>query len=238
MTNTDHSPSSSNLPTGVRLATDVVEDLRDARLCLTSQNRDDQAWAIADAERVLRALSPSGLRDEALAAIEIARRGELRPLHESLMLVCFPFLKSTRRHYPPAAFAHLPPVPTPLPKKPHRQHWTDDLADLDREDLECLGMRRVSNSDFFAEDSAERQAELMRALGAANGFKPKADPSPAKPRRQRKPSTARLIAKAKELGVDVTVEPDGTATFRTGSAATDTSDPEIELKKWIAKHAR
>jgi hypothetical protein len=56
-------------------------------------------------------------------------------------------------------------------------------------------------------------------------------------KRRRKPSTARLIAKAKEFGVDVTVAPDGTATFHTGSAATDTSDPEIELKKWIAKHA-
>ena len=55
--------------------------------------------------------------------------------------------------------------------------------------------------------------------------------------RQRKPSLTRLLAKAKELGVDVTVEPDGTATFRTGGSTTDTSDPEIELKKWIAKHA-
>ena len=36
--------------------------------------------------------------------------------------------------------------------------------------------------------------------------------------RQRKPSLTRLVAKAKQLGVDVTIEPNGTATFRTGSS--------------------
>jgi hypothetical protein len=36
-------------------------------------------------------------------------------------------------------------------------------------------------------------------------------------RRQRKPSPARLLAKAKQLGVDVTVEPDGRVTFHTGT---------------------
>ena len=57
-------------------------------------------------------------------------------------------------------------------------------------------------------------------------------------RRQRKLSLARLVAKAKQLGVDVTVEPNGAATFRTGSSASVAVDsPEAELEKWIAKHA-
>ena len=57
-------------------------------------------------------------------------------------------------------------------------------------------------------------------------------------RRQRKPSIARLVARAKQLGVDVTIEPNGAATFRTGSSPSATVDsPEAELEKWIAKHA-
>ena len=65
---------------------------------------------------------------------------------------------------------------------------------------------------------------------------PIADPAPAKPRGQRRPSLARLLTKAKQLGVDVTIEPDGT--FRTGTPASATADsPQAELDKWIAKHA-
>jgi hypothetical protein len=45
--------------------------------------------------------------------------------------------------------------------------------------------------------------------------------------RQRKPSLARLIAKAKQLGVDVTVEPNGAVTFRCGSAA-----PDAVINEW------
>ena len=50
---------------------------------------------------------------------------------------------------------------------------------------------------------------------------PAPDPAPVKPRRQRRTSLARLVAKAKQLGVDVTIESDGTATFRTSSSAAD-----------------
>ena len=177
-----------------------------------SKNRDDHAWAINDAERVLRALPPSGLRDEALAAIEIARRGELRPLEESLMLACFPvLLQDTRRRYPASAFAHLPPVPTPQPKEPPRQHWTDDLADLDDEDLACAGMRRDFRFRLFRRRPRGERAESMRALAAPNAFKPKADPAPAKPRRQRKPSIRKMIAAAERSGKTVTsvTTPDG-----------------------------
>ena len=76
-----------------------------------------------------------------------------------------------------------PGAPTPEPKTRRPQ------LELNGEDLACLGMRRDSDSDFFAEIRREGQAELMRALGA-DCFKPTADPSPAKPRRQRKPRNA------------------------------------------------
>jgi hypothetical protein len=64
-------------------------------------------------------------------------------------------------------------------------------------------------------------------------------PEKTKPRRTREPSLARLVAKAKQMGVDVTIEADGTATFRTGSSTTTVADenPQTELDDWIAKHA-
>ena len=87
-------------------------------------------WAIATAERVLRDLPPSGWRDEALAAIEIARGGELGPLRESLMLACFPVYE-LKKTLPATRVCPFAPGADSAPK-PHRQHWTDDLADLDR----------------------------------------------------------------------------------------------------------
>ena len=73
----------------------------------------------------------------------------------------------------------------------------------------------------------------------ANALEPPAVPVPQpKPRRRRKPSLARLVTKAKKLGVDVTIDPDGAATFRTGATASATADsPQAELDEWIAKHA-
>jgi len=44
---------------------------------------------------------------------------------------------------------------------------------------------------------------------------------PKASRRQRKPSLAHLVAKAKRLGVDVTLEPNGAATFHCSSGASD-----------------
>ena len=89
----------------------------------------------------------------------------------------------------------------------------DFLADFDRDELACLGMRRASDN-WLAD--LDREALL-------DCFKPRADPAPAKPR-PRKPSLAHLVAKAKKLGVDVTIAPDGTATFRTGSSTPETNE--------------
>jgi hypothetical protein len=75
---------------------------------------------------------------------------------------------------------------------------------------------------------------LERARDAA----PLAEPATAakKPRRQRKPSLARLAAKAKQLGVAVTIESTGAVTLRADSGSTAPVDsPEAELQKWKAK---
>jgi hypothetical protein len=83
------------------------------------------------------------------------------------------------------------------------------VADLNGEDLACAGLRRVCDSDdLFVEIRREGRAELVRALGAGNAFKP---PAPAKPRRQRKPSLRKMIAAAERGGKNVTsiTTPDG-----------------------------
>jgi hypothetical protein len=80
---------------------------------------------------------------------------------------------------------------------------------------------------MLAEDAA--RAEAAKRSHANDSEKQK---------RPRKSSLSRLVAKAKQLGVDVTVEPDGTATFRTGSSASAPVDkPQTEVDEWIAKHA-
>jgi hypothetical protein len=72
--------------------------------------------------------------------------------------------------------------------------------------------------------------QLATALGLDN--------PQAKPRRQRKPSLTRFLAKAKQLGVDVTIEPTGAVTFRTGNSASAPSDsPQNEVDEWISTHA-
>jgi hypothetical protein len=146
--------------------TDVVERMWFAHLLLTDANPDETAtaWAIDEAERLLRDLPPSGSRDDALDVVEAARGGDVdarRQLAISLNHVRWPLERA--RDTPTTAI---------------------------------------------------------------------------KPRNQRKPTLARLVAKAKQLGIDLTVEPDGTATFRTGSSASTPVDKrQTELDEWIAKHA-
>jgi hypothetical protein len=85
----------------------------------------------------------------------------------------------------------------------------------------------ISADAMLAEDAA--RAEAAKRSHANDSEKQK---------RPRKSSLSRLVAKAKQLGVDVTVEPDGTATFRTGSSASAPVDkPQTEVDEWIAKHA-
>ena len=82
---------------------------------------------------------------------------------------------------------------------------------------------------LFAQPSREIPGEL---LSLPPFTRPRSD------RCRRKPSLARLVARGKQLGVDVTVELDGAVTFRTGSSPSVTVDShEAELDEWIAKHA-
>jgi hypothetical protein len=99
--------------------------------------------------------------------------------------------------------------------------------DLDGEDFACLGMRR--DSDFFAEIRREGQAELVRALGA-DCFKPTADPAPAKPPRQRKPSIRKTIAAAERGGKNVTsiTTRDGVTLHFGKGESTEASNPWLD----------
>jgi hypothetical protein len=140
-----------------------VERMWLAHLLLTGANPDERAWAIDEAEQLLRDLPPSGTRDDALDMVEPARGGDV----EARRLLAS-FLDNLR--------------------------WLMERA-------------RVAPT------------------------------TATKPRNQRKPTLARLVAKAKQLGVDVTVEPNGTTTFRTGTASAAVDKSQTELDEWIAKHA-
>jgi hypothetical protein len=71
-----------------------------------------------------------------------------------------------------------------------------------------------------------RQADLMRAR-AADCFKPTADPAPAQPRRQRKPSLKRMIVAAERGGKTVTsiTTPDGVTLHFGKGEPTEASNP-------------
>jgi hypothetical protein len=136
-----------------------VERMWFAHLLLTrSTSPDERAWAIDEAERLLRDLPPSGSCDDGLDVVGAARAG-----------------------------------------------------DVD-------ARRQLANSLNHVRWQLERARESRR------------------PRKPHKASLARLVDKAKQLGVDVTVESNGTATFRTGSSASSSVDkPQTELDEWIAK---
>jgi hypothetical protein len=105
---------------------------------------------------------------------------------------------------------------------------SDDLA---REDLACLGFRRVFDSDYlFDEIRREERAAWMRAFAAPNGFKPPANPAPAKPRRQRKPSLRKMIAAAERDGRKVTsiTTPDGVTLHFGKVEDTEASNPWLD----------
>jgi hypothetical protein len=137
-----------------------------------------------------------------------------------------------------------------------------DVAICLRLAADCLACARLCPSEAdvareyadmaVADLPADLAAQVERALdcgdyrmgaraldGLANTLEPPAALTPEpRSRRPRKPSLARLVAKAKQLGVDVTVEPDGAVTFRTGNSASAAVDkPQTELAEWIAKHA-
>lgn len=128
-----------------------------------------------------------------------------------------------------------------------------DAATCLRVAADCLASARFCPSEAGAareyariampELSPDLAAQAERALGFGDSMAlddlaitlPAPEP---RSRRRRKPSLARLIAKAKRFGVDVTIEPNGAATFRTGASASAAVDsPQTELDEWIGRHA-
>jgi hypothetical protein len=132
--------------------------------------------------------------------------------------------------------SHLPPSTFPAAAPAA----DDELASLNGEELACLGLLRADRFEFLTHE--ERSAELFAALSKLDAIpwgKPAAAPDEkGREHGKRKPTLTRLVAKAKQLGVDVTVEPNGAVTFRTGGSASAPIDkPQTELDEWIAKHA-
>jgi hypothetical protein len=96
--------------------------------------------------------------------------------------------------------------------------------------------------DFVRELAAlspaeRRELDAWLAEGEARAEAAKARAEATKKQKRQQKSLDSHVAKAKQLGVDVTVEPNGTATFHTGTAGAPVDKPQAELDKWIAKHA-
>jgi hypothetical protein len=91
--------------------------------------------------------------------------------------------------------------------------------------------------EIFALSAALTPAEFreLDAMLAQDEARAEAAKAAREAKRQERQSFDRLVARAKQLGVDVTVEPNGAATFRTGSSASAPIDNELD--EWIAKHA-
>src|SRR5262245_21722694 len=87
-----------------------------------------------------------------------------------------------------------------------------------------LDQRLVRDSregDQMTWEEIDRDFEIFGYLARDPKWLRLLSPDLPKRRRQRKPSLARLVAKAKQLGVDVTIEPSGAATFHFSSTASD-----------------
>jgi len=96
--------------------------------------------------------------------------------------------------------------------------------------------------DFVRELAAlspaeRRELDAMLAEGEARAEATKARAEAAKKQKLQQKSLDSLVAKAKQLGVNVTVEPNGAVTFHTGTASTSADKPQTEVDEWIAKHA-
>jgi hypothetical protein len=95
----------------------------------------------------------------------------------------------------------------------------DPLADLDGEDLACLGLRRANDfMDVFADLRRQAHDEWVASL-----------PKPSKPPKPRKPNIRTLIEQAKAAGVTAVTLPDGSRLELTGAP-----DPATESNPWRA----
>ena len=110
---------------------------------------------------------------------------------------------------------------------PNTTELLDPLADLDGEDLACLGLRRADDfMDVFADLRRQAHDEWAASL-----------PKPRKPRSPKPPTLASVAKDARKAGIDparIEIKPDGTVVVVTG---TGEQQQGKEVDEWIAKHA-
>ena len=109
-----------------------------------------------------------------------------------------------------------------MTQSPNSTELADPLADLDGEDIACLGMRRADTWSLFPARTDEDWEKLFAALQAAKG----------KPPKPRKPSIKKLVKQAEQAtGKPVTAVtmPDGTRLELAGAP-----DPATESNPWLA----
>jgi hypothetical protein len=113
-----------------------------------------------------------------------------------------------------------------MTQSPNSTELADPLADLDGEDIACLGMRRADTWSLFPARTDEDWANYA------------ALPAPMKaPRKPRRPSIKELVEQAeKTTGKPVTAitTADGT---RLELGTPDSPKPGNEVDQWMAKHA-
>src|SRR5262245_6981679 len=96
-----------------------------------------------------------------------------------------------------------------MTRPPPTTELLDPLADLDGEDLACLGLRRANAFiDVFADLNRQAHEDWIASL-----------PKPSKPSKPRKPTLESVAKQASKAGIEVAryeVKPDGTITVITG----------------------
>ena len=105
-----------------------------------------------------------------------------------------------------------------MTQSPNSTELVDPLADLDGEELACLGLRRGWASDFYADLNRQALEEAIAQL-----------PKQPKPRKPRKPSIGKLVEQAKAAGVTSVTLPDGT---RLDFGKPESAEPE---NPWLAE---
>src|SRR5262245_57642365 len=112
-----------------------------------------------------------------------------------------------------------------MTQSPDSTESVDPLADLDGEDLACLGLRRANDfMDVFADLNRQAHEEWVASLA-----------QPSKPPKSRKPSKPTLASVAKaasKAGIEVAryeLRPNGTVVVATG--APEPAEPE---NPWLA----
>jgi hypothetical protein len=115
-----------------------------------------------------------------------------------------------------AAFFHMSMTFPPMPD------WFPDFV------------REIMTLSAALTPAEFRELDAMLAQDEARAEAARAARDSEKQKRQ---SLARFIAKAKQLSIDVTVEPNGAVTFHTGTVSTPVDKSQTELDEWIAKHA-